>query len=350
MTDIARRDWIKRWAGSYTFISADYWGRQYYTTLTKDLGIGFSHSLFVHTKGTVAFYLLQNEFETFGKAMAQVATSDAELTEARLKGLKENADKITEVMNALSGKIPSQEEYEDFLVYFERHLPLHNFMKKTVDFLKTEELERLLPSFKDARLYSEHVYSDTERFFRSVTQAIAEKHGYAVENTTCFTQDEFETYIKDQSLPSEQELAARYENSALFFEEGKRTLVLAEDVAQLEKEMVEHQSSATTELKGVSAFAGTVTGTVRIVLDPLKDVPFEQGDILVTGMTRPEFMRYMQKAGAIVTDAGGILCHAAISARELKLPCVVGTQVASKVLKDGDMVEVDAEKGVVRKI
>lgn len=55
----------------------------------------------------------------------------------------------------------------------------------------------------------------------------------------------------------------------------------------------------------------------------------------------------MKKAVAIITDAGGITCHAAIISRELRIPCVIGTQIASRVLKDGDLVEVDANRGVV---
>ena len=58
----------------------------------------------------------------------------------------------------------------------------------------------------------------------------------------------------------------------------------------------------------------------------------------------------MKKAGAFVTNEGGITCHAAIVAREMKKPCIIGTKIATKVLKDGDLVEVDAENGVVRVI
>ena len=65
-------------------------------------------------------------------------------------------------------------------------------------------------------------------------------------------------------------------------------------------------------------------------------------------MTRPEFMPALKKAAAIITDEGGITCHAAIVARELKKPCIIGTKIATKVLKDGMMVEVDADKGVVK--
>lgn len=75
-----------------------------------------------------------------------------------------------------------------------------------------------------------------------------------------------------------------------------------------------------------------------------------EGDILVTPMTNPHMVPIMKKAAAFVTDEGGITCHAAILSREMKKPCIIGTKIATQVLKDGDRVEVDAEKGVVRKI
>lgn len=67
-------------------------------------------------------------------------------------------------------------------------------------------------------------------------------------------------------------------------------------------------------------------------------------------MTSPDFVPLMKKAKAIVTDEGGLSCHAAIVSREMGLPCVIGTKNATKVFKDGDMIEVDANKGFVRKI
>ena len=68
----------------------------------------------------------------------------------------------------------------------------------------------------------------------------------------------------------------------------------------------------------------------------------------MTGMTRPEFVPLMKRASAIVTDEGGITCHAAIVSRELNIPCIIGTKIVTKVLKDGDEVEVDADNGVVK--
>lgn len=74
----------------------------------------------------------------------------------------------------------------------------------------------------------------------------------------------------------------------------------------------------------------------------------ENGSVLVSVTTAPDLMEAIQKASAIVTDVGGMLSHAAITARELNIPCIVGTQFASKILKDGDVVEIDAARGTVR--
>jgi pyruvate, water dikinase len=77
---------------------------------------------------------------------------------------------------------------------------------------------------------------------------------------------------------------------------------------------------------------------------------FKQSDILVAVSTRPDYIPIMNKASAFVTNTGGILSHAAITSREMKKQCVIGTTVATKIFKDGDKVEVDADKGVVRKV
>ncbi len=101
-------------------------------------------------------------------------------------------------------------------------------------------------------------------------------------------------------------------------------------------------------INGITASLGKVIGKVKICLT-IKDIAnFQEGEILITSMTRPEFLPAMKKALAIITDEGGLTCHAAIISRELKKPCIIGTKYATKVLKDGDMVEVDANHGCVK--
>lgn len=101
-------------------------------------------------------------------------------------------------------------------------------------------------------------------------------------------------------------------------------------------------------IQGVSAMTGKVVGNVKVVLSRNDFHKLDDGDILVTSMTRPEFTQVLSKVSAIITNEGGITCHAAIIARELKKPCVIGTKIATKVLKDGNKVEVDADSGIIK--
>ncbi|PIN75192.1 hypothetical protein COV17_04155 [Candidatus Woesearchaeota archaeon CG10_big_fil_rev_8_21_14_0_10_36_11] len=130
-------------------------------------------------------------------------------------------------------------------------------------------------------------------------------------------------------------------NKNIFTETGKDANVIYEKYYS-EKEHTE------TEISGLSASQGFAKGIVRIVLNTHGKITFNKGDVLVTAMTSPDFVPLMRKASAIVTDLGGITCHAAIIAREFNKPCIVGTRIATKIFKEGDIVEVDAEKGIVK--
>lgn len=101
-------------------------------------------------------------------------------------------------------------------------------------------------------------------------------------------------------------------------------------------------------LKGQTAYPGNVKGIARIIKSRDDMSKFKQGDVIVSPTTTPDFLPVMRISAAIVSEHGGIICHAAITSRELKIPCVVGVRGATKILKDGDMVEVDANKGFVK--
>ncbi|MFA6427457.1 MAG: PEP-utilizing enzyme [Candidatus Magasanikbacteria bacterium] len=108
-----------------------------------------------------------------------------------------------------------------------------------------------------------------------------------------------------------------------------------------------------SEVKGIVASkgkGGIVRGRIHILLDPSKADTFKDGEILVAPMTSPEYVFVMKKSCAVITDTGGLTSHAAIVSRELNIPCIVGTKNASKVFRDGDVVEVNGNTGIVRKI
>ncbi|MEM3546851.1 MAG: phosphoenolpyruvate synthase [Candidatus Bathyarchaeia archaeon] len=101
-------------------------------------------------------------------------------------------------------------------------------------------------------------------------------------------------------------------------------------------------------LKGLPASPGIYAGRVKVALDHKEAAKvMEKGDILVTKMTNPDWVPYMRMAGAIVTDDGGMTCHAAIVSRELGIPCIVGSKEATKVLRSGSYYTIDATSGIV---
>lgn len=106
----------------------------------------------------------------------------------------------------------------------------------------------------------------------------------------------------------------------------------------------------TKELKGNVAQRGIAKGFVRILMGHRQITEVQKGEIIISPMTIPDFLPAMKKASAFVTDEGGILCHAAIVARELRKPCIVGTRIATEVFKNGDYVEVDAYRGIIKLI
>lgn len=112
----------------------------------------------------------------------------------------------------------------------------------------------------------------------------------------------------------------------------------------------EIDASIQTSVQGLIAYKGIAQGHARIVKTVAELDKVKEGDVFITQMTFPSFIIAMQKAVAFVTDEGGITCHAAIVAREMQKPCVIGTKNATKTFHDNDLVEVDAEKGIVRKI
>ena len=101
-------------------------------------------------------------------------------------------------------------------------------------------------------------------------------------------------------------------------------------------------------LKGVPASPGSAKGTVRVVFKPHELRNVKKGEIIVTNNTTPDFVPAMRRAAAVITEQGGITSHAAVVSRELKVPCIIGIKQVTHILKDGDLVEVDANHGVVK--
>ncbi len=103
-------------------------------------------------------------------------------------------------------------------------------------------------------------------------------------------------------------------------------------------------------VKGNIGSPGKAKGKVYFIDDPDKIPKIRKNTVLVAKLTSPKLLNQIKNSIAVVTDEGGALSHAAIICRELKMPCVIGAVIATKVFKDGDLVEVDAGKGIVKKV
>ena len=141
----------------------------------------------------------------------------------------------------------------------------------------------------------------------------------------------------------------KFRKSGFIMKQGKLYIGRIDKICQeLNIELVIEDNKDVTEIKGQVAQLGKVRGKVKILESSSELDKVEEGDILVASMTMPNYLPAMKKAAAFVTDEGGITCHAAIVSRELKKPCVIGTKIATQVLKDGMEVEVDADQGIIK--
>jgi len=155
---------------------------------------------------------------------------------------------------------------------------------------------------------------------------------------------------KHYNLPQDTEWAI--EENKIYFVQSRPITTLNKNhektkSAQDSKETNIDSASVTILLRGAAASLGLASGSVKIIHKPTEIDKIDPGDVLVTEMTTPDFVPAMRKAKAIITDTGGRTCHAAIVSRELGIPCVVGTGMATHKLKNSQMVTVDGAKGLV---
>lgn len=223
---------------------------------------------------------------------------------------------------------------------------------KACNFTKSEknmyEVFSLLAYVKDSRnVADDFAHFCLDNFFTE----IGKRHSMSKTQVRYLWPKELEQLIKYNKKFNPTYLKQKLEYAlALIDSSGEHFYVGKEAKARAKLLLGEENNNEEDAIiiSGSSASPGKIQGVVKIIesfdqLDKLKG-----GEILVTSMTSPRFMAGIIKAGAIITDEGGLTCHAAIIARELKKTCIVGTKIATKVLKDGDLVEVDADKGIVR--
>ncbi len=212
------------------------------------------------------------------------------------------------------------------------------------------EGEKVLELLMKSRHASEGLLKQVGNYIRDWMEDILTKNGYRKEYARLLSVDEVKKAIEHHELPSLDVLAERSRGYVYINGQIENSTDFEKFLSGHELFLEKEEDGEKNILRGTVAYSSSsrLQGMVKLVFNSYDIKSFEEGFVLVTPMTAPDFLGAMQKSLAIITDEGGVTCHAAITARELKKPCIIGTKNATKVLKDGDMVEVDAEKGIVR--
>lgn len=262
--------------------------------------------------------------------------NDNRYTIEEIEELKESIDK-QEVEKIFQSFEESKKMFNDFIKTVEdEELKKTCIIMHEYAFLRTERID----AWKEAMSYM-------KEFFEYLAEKISSQA--TINETVQISVQEIFEMLKNGTKPSLEELKKRSNKEGLFYYDldGFKLITDVKEKEELLKSIKENYDDI-KELVGRTAFGGHVSGVVKKILSDEDMKNFKEGDILVTRFTEPKHTIYMSKAKAIITDSGGITSHAAIVSRELEVPCVIGTEKATKILNDGDIVEVDANKGVVK--
>ena len=162
--------------------------------------------------------------------------------------------------------------------------------------------------------------------------------------------DEVEDWFSNNKI-SETELKSRQQKSVVIWKYDAQYVFTADEAQEVYQIMLgKIENEVASDVRGLVAMTGKAVGIARILGSASEVDKVKPGDILVAVMTRPDYVSAMKRAGAIVTDEGGITSHAAIVSRELGIPCIIGTKISTKIFKDGDKIEVNANHNWVRKM
>jgi rifampicin phosphotransferase len=248
----------------------------------------------------------------------------------------------------------SEKQFDDFIKNSvkrdkEFKINYNDVIKK----LKVSKQEKKLLDTTKRFAYIKDVRDDYRRqgiyYARRLFSEIAVRMRKDIKEVSYMLQGEISEFLKVGKIPKNvknrlEGFVIYYDKATIKCESGKKIELLKQKFG-LKTEM-----KYSKKIKGIVASSGVAQGKVMIIKTKKDLLKVKKGEIMVAVTTHPDYVPEMQKSLAIVTDEGGITSHAAIVSRELQIPCIVGTKNASKLLKDGDLVEVDGVSGEVNKL
>lgn len=218
-----------------------------------------------------------------------------------------------------------------------------------------ENLKQLESVKNEGREYLNKIYFGSDGYLNQYLEKIGHKFNFSLDTLIHYSRSELLSLFEDKKVQDQFIQDRKY--SYIIQAQGNEVMTHTGQIAFDAIERFMKQSvNGKSELKGICANKGKAKGKVKVLFSGYDNFDtlahaidaMNQGDILVAETTSPELILACHKASAIVTNQGGLMSHAAIVSREMGIPCVVGTGNATKILKDGDLIEVDGESGEVR--
>ena len=343
----------------------EYWAEEYKLPLflfSNSQGTFEDDLLCVYQDNTIRLFALGGRTKSDRESGHERFVSQQDLDEFAQE-VKLTIDEMDGFVSRTVGEELSKLSDEQLFVQFDDCLNVLNRFGQVYE--KTEpvyfvgiEVKRSDSFLKSIAEYRFSLKDKSRALFRLLLDVIlkemAKRFDLSVDDLYFYTMNELMSLIDTGQKIEVQDRKAGY---VLWKSHGEKKVFYGERFKEINDYVDKRMRSGQEDgiLTGSVAFGGKVRGRVRILRHNKEDVSkevekFAEGDILVTEMTRPDTVMACGKAAAIVTDEGGVVCHAAIIARELKKPCIVGTKIATRILRDGMMVEVDADRGIVKVI
>ena len=284
-----------------------------------------------------------------------------DLLKIKKEGVKEHAEKYKWLLFDYASLVVSERFFLKRLKEFLKKPP----QKIDYDALKRKK-EEIIRKYKIKNPYKYYLFILEDLFYlmdkkkevltkchfyiTPLYKEAGSRLGMGLNDIRFFVWEEIKNALLDKKKINSKTAGERRKSSAVKYVNGnpvwlnpKQTRIFLSEIEKDEKSLLE-----SPEVKGISASFGIIEGRICYLKSAKENGRMKKGQVLLVSNTTPDFMPAIQKAKAIVTNEGGITCHAAVISRELGIPCIVGTKIATKVLKDGDWVEVDANKGIIK--
>lgn len=344
---------MKTFTRDLSIVASQWWYEAHKERFKKELGVAYKDLIGVSDGSSIAFFYLEKDLSAIKLAFLNKVETDSQYySKVRgpfLKSVRETKKYLPQIYDAeLSDKVVTK-----LKKYFLSFYPVYRYTllapSTWADDLKKLNRQPVIKQTMEDRYKAEGIYEAVDAALIMLIKAKLKQIGKAEKLAKFLTEEEVSLLAVGNTINWKE-----VEKRSKGFVYCGNVIHVAQDYLVVFKQnnyAYVEDAAVGNSVKGAVAFdGGVVRGKVQhlVAVDDVSN--FKPGNILVSAMTLPDFLPAMKLASAIVTDEGGITSHAAIVSRELKIPCVIATKIATKLFKDGEIVEVNTKTGIVTKL